>query len=442
MEAFICDASARRSADTAARSRRFAPTTSPPRRSRAHRAQPGARPGADRRRRLRLRQPGGRRQPQRRADGARCSPGCRSTSPASRLTGCAARGSTRSRSRRARSRPARPTSSIAGGVEIDDRARRSSCPRPRRRVLAQRRDLRHDDRLAVRQSADEGALRRRFDGRDGRERRRRVRRLARRPGRVRAALASARRRGADERATSTTRSSPVDDPAPQGRAGRRRQRRAPARGHDARGARRNCPARSATGGTVTAGNASGVNDGARGADDRLARRGRGARPHADRAGLSAARRRASSRASWASGPCRRAEGARAGGSRSTVSDFDVIELNEAFAAQALAVLRELGLADDAAHVNPNGGAIALGHPLGASGARLAATAAHRACAARGGRYALAHDVHRRRAGYRCRAGTYVGWWTPRGTPRRPARPMRGTRWPTCSPAAAAAACTN
>jgi acetyl-CoA acyltransferase len=58
-----------------------------------------------------------------------------------------------------------------------------------------------------------------------------------------------------------------------------------------------------------------------------------------------------------------------------VSDFDVIELNEAFAAQALAVLRELKLADDAPHVNPNGGAIALGHPLGASGARLAGTAA-------------------------------------------------------------------
>ena len=56
-------------------------------------------------------------------------------------------------------------------------------------------------------------------------------------------------------------------------------------------------------------------------------------------------------------------------------DFDVIELNEAFAAQALAVLRDLGIADDAPHVNPNGGAIALGHPLGATGARLAGTAA-------------------------------------------------------------------
>jgi len=59
-----------------------------------------------------------------------------------------------------------------------------------------------------------------------------------------------------------------------------------------------------------------------------------------------------------------------------IDDMDVIELNEAFAAQALATLRKLGVADDAAHVNPNGGAIALGHPLGMSGARLALTATH------------------------------------------------------------------
>ena len=59
-----------------------------------------------------------------------------------------------------------------------------------------------------------------------------------------------------------------------------------------------------------------------------------------------------------------------------VSDFDVIELNEAFASQGLAVLRELGLADDAPQVNPNGGAIALGHPLGMSGARIVMTALH------------------------------------------------------------------
>ena len=70
-----------------------------------------------------------------------------------------------------------------------------------------------------------------------------------------------------------------------------------------------------------------------------------------------------------------------------IGDFAVVELNEAFAAQGLAVLRQLRLADDAAHVNPNGGAIALGHPLGASGARLALTAV-RALEERGGKYAL------------------------------------------------------
>ncbi|MDH3588612.1 MAG: acetyl-CoA C-acyltransferase, partial [Gammaproteobacteria bacterium] len=70
-----------------------------------------------------------------------------------------------------------------------------------------------------------------------------------------------------------------------------------------------------------------------------------------------------------------------------LNQMDTIELNEAFASQSLAVLRELGLADDAAHVNPNGGAIALGHPLGMSGARLVTTAA---CHLRdtGGRYGL------------------------------------------------------
>ena len=71
----------------------------------------------------------------------------------------------------------------------------------------------------------------------------------------------------------------------------------------------------------------------------------------------------------------------------TLAQMDVIELNEAFAAQALAVLRDLGLADDAAHVNPNGGAITLGHPLGMSGARLVTTAAYE-LKRRGGRYAL------------------------------------------------------
>ncbi len=71
----------------------------------------------------------------------------------------------------------------------------------------------------------------------------------------------------------------------------------------------------------------------------------------------------------------------------SMDDMDVIELNEAFAAQGLAVTRELGLADDAAHVNPNGGAIALGHPLGMSGARLVTTAVYE-LQRTGGRYAL------------------------------------------------------
>jgi acetyl-CoA acyltransferase len=71
----------------------------------------------------------------------------------------------------------------------------------------------------------------------------------------------------------------------------------------------------------------------------------------------------------------------------TIDDMDVIEINEAFAAQGIACLRELGIADDAPHVNPNGGAIAIGHPLGMSGARLIMTAAYE-LKRRGGRYAL------------------------------------------------------
>ena len=71
-----------------------------------------------------------------------------------------------------------------------------------------------------------------------------------------------------------------------------------------------------------------------------------------------------------------------------IGDFDLVEINEAFASQSLACLRQLGLPDDAPQVNPHGGAIALGHPLGMSGARLALTAAH-GLEEKGGKRALA-----------------------------------------------------
>jgi acetyl-CoA acyltransferase len=127
------------------------------------------------------------------------------------------------------------------------------------------------------------------------------------------------------------------------------------------------------GGTVTAGNASGVNDGAAAlivASERAAARHglvpiarvlggatAGVAPRIMGLGPAPATRKLSDRLGL------------------TPGDFQVIELNEAFASQALACLRDLGIADDAEQVNPNGGAIALGHPLGASGARIAGTAA-------------------------------------------------------------------
>ncbi|HPE62161.1 MAG TPA: 3-oxoadipyl-CoA thiolase [Thiolinea sp.] len=145
------------------------------------------------------------------------------------------------------------------------------------------------------------------------------------------------------------------------------------------------PAPFRTGGSVTAGNASGVNDGACAMllAGEAALAPNGLEPLARVVGMATAG--VDPRImGFGPAPATRKVLALTG---LRLEQMDVIELNEAFAAQALAVTRDLGLADDAAHVNPNGGAIALGHPLGMSGARLVTTAAYE-LKRRGGRYAL------------------------------------------------------
>ena len=138
-------------------------------------------------------------------------------------------------------------------------------------------------------------------------------------------------------------------------------------------------------GSVTAGNASGVNDGACAvllASEDGAKR-HGLKPRARVLGMAAAGL-APRIMGFGPSPATKKVLAQVG---LKLAQIDVIELNEAFAAQALAVTRDLGLADDAAHVNANGGAIAIGHPLGASGARLVTTALNQ-LERTGGRYAL------------------------------------------------------
>jgi 3-oxoadipyl-CoA thiolase len=139
-------------------------------------------------------------------------------------------------------------------------------------------------------------------------------------------------------------------------------------------------------GTITAGNASGVNDGAAAMilASEAAVKAHGLTPRARILGMASA---AVPPRIMGIGPvpATRKLMARLG---HKIADYDLIEINEAFASQSLACLRQLGLADDAEHVNPHGGAIALGHPLGMSGARLALTAAH-GLEERGGKRALA-----------------------------------------------------
>jgi 3-oxoadipyl-CoA thiolase len=138
-------------------------------------------------------------------------------------------------------------------------------------------------------------------------------------------------------------------------------------------------------GTVTAGNASGVNDGSCAliVASEAAAKSHGLTPRARILGMAAAGV-APRIMGFGPAPASKKLLARLG---IPVSAMDVIELNEAFASQVLATLRDLGVPDDAAHVNPNGGAIALGHPLGASGARLVTTAMYQLARTKG-RYAL------------------------------------------------------
>ncbi len=140
-----------------------------------------------------------------------------------------------------------------------------------------------------------------------------------------------------------------------------------------------------TDGTVTAGNASGINDGACGLllASEAAAKEQGLEPRARVVAWAAAGVEPRVMGIGPVPASRRVLGL----AGLDIGQMDVIELNEAFAAQGLAVLRELGIDDDAEHVNPNGGAIALGHPLGMSGARLVTTAVYE-LERRGGRYAL------------------------------------------------------
>ena len=271
---------------------------------------------------------------------------------------------------------------IAGGSESMSRAP-FVMAKATKRVRPQCRDVRHHHRLALRQSEDEGGLRRRHDAEHRRECRRGVPDQPRGPGRLRAAepgkaaAAQANGRLAAEIVAveiPQRKGDPIvvdKDEHPRATSMEALAKLKPIVRPD---------------GTVTAGNASGVNDGAAAliiASEEAAKRN-GLTPKARMLGAAVA---GVPPRIMGIGPAPATEKLmkRLG---LKIGDFDVIELNEAFAAQGLAVLRQLGLPDDAPQVNPNGGAIALGHPLGMSGARLALTATEQ-LQRTGGKLALA-----------------------------------------------------
>ena len=191
-------------------------------------------------------------------------------------------------------------------------------------------------------------------------------------GRARAGLAAEGRGGAGSRQVQG-RDRAVLDRAEEGRPDRLRRRRVHQPQDQRRGARRACAPRSTRPARVTAGNASGLNDGAAAVVVMTAQRAAAARPDAAGAHRQLRHRRRSTRPIMGMGPVPASQKAlqRAGWKP---QDLDLLEINEAFAAQACAVNNEMGW--DTSKVNVNGGAIAIGHPIGASGCRILVTLLH------------------------------------------------------------------
>ena len=274
---------------------------------------------------------------------------------------------------------------IGGGVESMTRAPYVQLKAEGAWDRGAARTRRHDPRLAVREPEARRAALPVFDGRDGRERRRALGGQPRAPGCVRPARASSGPSPPSRPAGSTTRSCPVRSRGRKGEVTVVARDEHPRADTTAEALARLKPAFKREGGSVTAGNSSGINDGASAVLVVEAERARDARPAPARPGRGDGGRRRRS-----GGHGRRARSRRRArrwsGPGSRVDDLDLVELNEAFASQSLVCIDELGL--DPARVNVNGGAIALGHPLGMSGGRLVTMLTHE-LRRTGGRYGLA-----------------------------------------------------